>query len=184
MSRTSTASSWVQSAALAVAVTVMAPGLALADTAAEKPQDPPMQPVSLGRLASILEEQDKNVVVADLWASWCISCIERFPKMVEMSHRYASQGVRFMTLNLDDPQDQSGIDWANDFLNRMGGEFAHFHLDENLSRSFEALDLKSLPVVLVYDDQGTERFRLTNDNPNTQFSEDDVERAIRQLLSR
>jgi thiol-disulfide isomerase/thioredoxin len=141
-----------------------------------------MRPISLEYWAGFLAEQGGQVVVVDLWASWCISCIERFPGMVEMSEHFTPRGVRFVTLNLDDPQDLDGIQWANEFLARMGGEFVHFHLDESLTRSFEALDLKSLPVVLLFDGRGEERYRLTNDNPYTQFTEADIEQAIKELL--
>ena len=142
-----------------------------------------MQVIKLDQWHEILAEQRPHIVVVDLWASWCVSCIERFPKMVEMAHRYRDRGVRFLTLDLDDPRDQAGIDWANDFLARIGAQSANYQLDENLKRSFEALDLMALPVVLVYDGQGAERYRLTNDDPNHQFTDADVEQAIRALLS-
>ncbi len=144
----------------------------------------PMQVISLQEWRSIVKPRPADVVVvADLWASWCVSCIERFPRMVEMAERFRDRSVRFVTLNLDDPQDRSGIDWSNDFLATLGGEFSHYHLAENMVLSFEELDLMSLPVVLIYDGSGEERFRLTNDNPNQQFTESDVEAAIVELLS-
>jgi thiol-disulfide isomerase/thioredoxin len=121
-------------------------------------------------------------VVVDLWASWCVSCIERFPEMVELAERYGDRPVRFLTLNLDDPQDAAGIEWSNDFLERIGAEFSNYHLAENLNWSFERLDLLAIPVVLIYDGTGRERFRLTNDDPNNQFDEQDVEEALRSLL--
>jgi thiol-disulfide isomerase/thioredoxin len=143
----------------------------------------PMQVITLREWRTILAARRSEIVVADLWASWCVSCIERFPKMVEMADRFEGRGVHFVTLNLDDPRDRSGIDWSNDFLAGLGGPFSHYHLAENLSWSFEALDLMSLPVVLIYDVSGGERFRLSNDNPNRQFTEADVEAAVVALLA-
>lgn len=142
-----------------------------------------MQVIKLDQWREILADQQPHIVVVDLWASWCVSCIERFPKMVEMARRYQGRGVRFLTLDLDDPRDQAGIDWANDFLARIGAGSANYHLAENLMRSFEELNLMALPVVLVYDGQGRERYRLTNDDPNRQFTDADVEAAIRKLLA-
>ena len=143
----------------------------------------PMQAISLKQWQEVLRDQRPGIVVADLWASWCVSCIERFPKMVELAARFEDRDVRFLTLNLDDPQDRSGIDWSNEFLSGLGGNFDHYHLDENLTVSFEALDLMSLPVVLIFDGAGDERFRLTNDNPNRQFTEADVESALELLIA-
>jgi thiol-disulfide isomerase/thioredoxin len=179
MTREQGMSKWIFALVLAAWVSA-ATGRAASEEEAVPVQ--PMRPISLEYWEDFLGKQGGRVVVVDLWASWCISCIERFPGMVEMSEHFTSRGVRFVTLNLDDPQDVGGIQWANEFLARMGGEFAHFHLDESLTRSFEALDLKSLPVVLIFDGQGEERYRLTNDNPNSQFTEADIERAIKGLL--
>lgn len=144
-----------------------------------------MKVIGLSEWREILDREKPRIVVADLWASWCVSCIERFPRMVEMADRFGTRDgvVRFLTLNLDDPKDRSGIDWANDFLAQTGGNLINYRLSESLTLSFEVLDIMSLPVVLIYDGEGEERYRLTNDNPNHQFTEADVEKAISDLLS-
>lgn len=141
-----------------------------------------MQVIKLGDWPEIRKKFRGKVLVADLWASWCISCIERFPAMVELSHRYQKQAVQFISLNLDDPGDSAAIKWSNDFIKKMRADFPHYHLNENIMYSFEQLDLLGIPVVLIFDQKGKERFRLTGDNPNKQFGEDDVENAIKALI--
>ena len=151
------------------------------DSALDRPEV--MQAVSLAQWERVLEAKQPGIIVADLWASWCVSCIERFPKMVDLADRFSQRNVTFLTLNLDDPQDASGIEWSNGFLAGLGGTFGHYRLDENLTVAFEALDLMSLPVVLIHDGSGKERHRLTNDNPNQQFTEADIEAALEALLA-
>ncbi|MCG6870409.1 MAG: TlpA family protein disulfide reductase [Gammaproteobacteria bacterium] len=141
-----------------------------------------MAPVTLADWPTVRNRYLGKILVADLWASWCISCIERFPAMVELRHRYREQGVQFISLNLDDPTDAEALQWSNKFLQKMNADFPHYHMQENLMKSFEALNLLGIPVVLVFDSEGTERFRLTGDNPNRQFGEKDVEDAIQSLL--
>lgn len=157
--------------------------LLLSASSAPAAGDRGMVAIGLDEWRGILAEQRPAIVVVDLWASWCVSCIERFPEMVTMVDRYADQDVAFITLNLDDPRDQEGIDWSNAFLDRIGADFPSYHLRENLTVSFEALDLLAIPVVLIYDGTGVERFRLTNDDPNDQFDEGDIEAAVRTLLA-
>ena len=140
-----------------------------------------MKVIRLADWPGVLAEARPKVLVVDVWASWCISCIERFPEMVTMAERYAGEDVAFMTLNLDDPKDEEGIAWSNDFLERIGADFRNYHLQENLTESFEALDLLAIPVVLIYDGKGVERYRLTNDNPNDQFDKADIEAAVQAL---
>jgi thiol-disulfide isomerase/thioredoxin len=142
-----------------------------------------MKVIRLADWPGIVEDARPDILVVDLWASWCISCIERFPEMVTMAERYGGQGVSFVTLNLDDPKDEEGITWSNDFLARIDANFANYHLQENLTESFEALDLLAIPVVLIYDGDGVERYRLTNDNPNDQFDKADIEAAVQALLA-
>lgn len=143
-----------------------------------------MQAITLPQWPHLRELYKGRILVVDLWASWCVSCIERFPAMVEMSQVYEDQAkpVQFISLNMDDPTDTEALDWSNRFLLRMQAEFPHYHLQENLMKSFEALDLLGIPVVLVYDTSGEERFRLTGDNPNRQFGDEDVAVAIESLL--
>lgn len=156
------------------------PGLA---SAADEAHPTTMEVIRLADWPTIVAEAQPDVLVVDIWASWCISCIERFPEMVTMAERYENEGVSFLTLNLDDPKDTEGIDWSNDFLARIGADFPNYHLQENLTVSFEALDLLAIPVVLIYDGEGKERYRLTNDNPNDQFTKADIEAAVQALLA-
>ena len=144
--------------------------------------DGPMQVISLAQLPQVRQQFQGDVLVIDLWASWCVSCIERFPAMVAMSEQYQHQPVQFISLNMDEPSDGEALTWSNNFLKKMQAKFPHYHLRENLMQSFEALNLLGIPVVLIYDQDGTERFRLTGDNPNKQFGDDDVDQAIRTLL--
>jgi len=149
------------------------------DTGATK-----MQPIDFAEWDRVLKDQRGDITVVDYWASWCPPCIERFPHMVEMHHEYSSQGVRFISLNLDQQGDTESIDWANAFLAKTGAVFANYHMDENMTQAFERLDLLGLPTVRIYATDGTEAFKLTGDNPYEQFTEKDVENAILELLGR
>lgn len=123
-----------------------------------------------------------DIVVVDFWATWCVSCIERFPKMIELFHHYHDQGVRFVSMCLDERDDKPAIDRARRFLIKSNATFENYLMDENLMQAFEWLDLIGIPAVIIYDRKGAERFRLTGDNPNQQFTDEDVETAIEQLL--
>jgi len=143
-----------------------------------------MRAVRFGQWESTLREQRGHITVVDLWASWCSPCLERFPHMVELFHRYSGRGVRFISLNFDQQGDGESLEWANRFLQRVQAVFPNYHMDENMSQAFERLDLLGLPVVLIYDADGSEAYRLTGDDPNNQFDENDVEDAVLSLLRR
>lgn len=142
-----------------------------------------MKPVSFTEWEQVLADQRGAIAVVDLWASWCQSCIERFPHMAELSRRYRDRDVRFLTLNLDDRADAEAVAWSNDFLRTLDGDFRHYRLDENLMEAFARLELLGIPVVLIYGRGGEEVYRLTGDDPNDQFDDEDVEQAVDSLLA-
>jgi thiol-disulfide isomerase/thioredoxin len=123
-----------------------------------------------------------EIVVADMWATWCIPCIERFPHMVELSERYQQDGVRFVSICLDDPGDEQAVAYARQFLREQNATFANYLIDDNVADSFEKLDLLTIPAVFIYGRDGEIRYRLTADDPNNQFTDRDVEAAIEELL--
>lgn len=141
-----------------------------------------LEPVSFDEWQTTLESMKGEIVVVDLWATWCVPCIERFPKMVEMSRAYEEQGVKFVSLSLDDRDDEDTIPQVTEFLREQDATMPNYLMDEIIPDAFEKLDLLGIPAVFVYDVDGALRYRLTGDNPNDQFTEEDVEDAVRELL--
>lgn len=140
------------------------------------------EPVTFDSWAQKLASYPPDVVVVDLWATWCVSCLERFPHMVSMWEAYRDRGVRFVSLNLDDHTDVQALGDARMFLERFGARFENYFMDENLMEAFARLDLIGIPAVVIYDREGNEAARLTGDDPNRQFTEDDIEAALVDLL--
>ncbi len=141
-----------------------------------------MQPLDYQQWTNKLQSYTPNIVVVDMWAMWCSSCIERFPEMVKLHNRYKGDNVVFVSMNLDDRDDLESISSADNFLHTMNAQFEHYRMNENLMAAFEKTHLISIPAVLIYGQDGKERYRLTGDNPNKQFTEHDVELAIKTLL--
>jgi len=123
----------------------------------------------------------KNLVV-DMWATWCSSCLKRFPHMVKMSKTYEGKDVKFISLLLEDPEEPEAIENAKKFLIKQNANFDHYFMNENIMVSFEKLNLLGIPTVFIYSKEGKLVYRLTGDNPNKQFTEKDIKLAINELL--
>lgn len=141
-----------------------------------------MAPLSFQQWSSQLEKYQSKVIVLDMWAMWCVSCLERFPEMVKLHEKYQDKGVKFVSMNLDDRDDADSIRDAEKFLHKMNASFEHYRINENMIEAFEMFKLISIPAVIIYDHEGNERYRLTGDNPNEQFTEKEIESAIVSLL--
>lgn len=143
-----------------------------------------LEPITYLQWRDRLAGYPPDIVVVDFWATWCSSCVERFPKMVDLYRRYHRQGVRFVSMLLEDRADTDAIARAKPFLIKNEARFENYYMDAKLLDSFEKLGLIGIPAVIIYDRQHRERFRLTGDNPNKQFDEDDVAEAIVELMNK
>ena len=142
-----------------------------------------LKPISFAQWDDTIKNYRSNVVVVDLWATWCLPCVKRFPKMVEMSHKFADRNVRFVSINFDDPADAEALPKVNQFLQDMQADFDNYYFKENLIDAFDYMKIIGLPTVLVFDADGNEARRLTGVNPNNQFTDKDIEAAVNKLLT-
>jgi thiol-disulfide isomerase/thioredoxin len=124
-----------------------------------------------------------RVVVVDMWATWCAPCIERFPHMVELYHRYKGRGVEFVSISVDDREDRAAVERARRFVNQQRATFRNYLMDENIMQSFEKLGIQGIPVVFLYDRAGRQRYNLNGDDPNHQATLKDVDDALANLVA-
>jgi thiol-disulfide isomerase/thioredoxin len=45
-----------------------------------------------------------SITVISFWATWCTPCREELPRLSVLSQQYASKGVRFIAISVDDPK--------------------------------------------------------------------------------
>ena len=151
-------------------------------------QKPPAQtvtlePIQFERWQQQLQSMKGRVVVVDMWATWCAPCIERFPHMVELYHRYKGRGVEFVSISVDDREDRAAVERARRFVNQQRATFRNYLMDENIMQSFEKLGIQGIPVVFLYDRAGRQRYNLNGDDPNHQATLKDVDDALANLVA-
>jgi thiol-disulfide isomerase/thioredoxin len=167
--------------ALAVVLGVGCGGSAPTET--EESIEVSLTPVTFEQWQQELAALEGRIVVVDMWATWCVPCVERFPKMVELYHQYSPRGVTFVSMSLDDREDAEAIAFAREFLGKQKAVFANYLMDEIVTEGFVKLDLLGIPAVFVYAPDGERRFKLTADDPYNQFTDEDVDSAIQELLA-
>ncbi|MFP6763538.1 MAG: TlpA disulfide reductase family protein [Planctomycetaceae bacterium] len=101
-----------------------------------------------------------RIIVCDYWSTSCGPCVKEFPHLVELSQRYGSGAkVACISASLDfeglDPIEQCRAT-ALEFLTDQKATFENVILSEdNLTVLDEKLKLPSIPIVEVYDTDGT-----------------------------
>ena len=131
------------------------------------------------RLAS--NKQAKYTLV-DVWATTCGPCKENFPHLVEMHRKYADKGLAVISLTLDDPTDAKAVAAAEKFLQEKKAAFTNVLLDETYGDGYEKLNINTIPAVFLFSPEGKELKRFTMDDPDHQFTYEQVEKELLALL--
>jgi len=120
--------------------------------------------------------------IVDVWASWCGPCKENFPHVIAMHRKYADKGLAVASLSFDDPEKTSDVESAKAFLREKKATIKNYLLDEGEGVGFEKFGVNSIPAVFLYGPDGKEVKRFTWDDPNNQFTYDQVEKTVAELL--
>ncbi len=121
--------------------------------------------------------------VVDGWATYCPPCMENFPHLVEMHEKYGDQGLRVISVSFDDTSLPGDVKKAKEFLESKHAGFENYVFSGDLGETYEHFDVNAIPAVFVYGPDGKEIKRFTLDDPDNQFTYDEVEAYLKGLLS-
>lgn len=69
---------------------------------ASAPVQTGIQPLPFGQIVDVVQKARGEVVFFHLYASWCGPCRHEFPDVVELGKRYRAQGLRMVTVSVDE----------------------------------------------------------------------------------
>ena len=92
------------------------------------------------------------------------------------------KGLQVVSLSLDDPGDQAAVKEAKKFLKAKKSNLINILLDEASGEGFEKLNINAIPAVFIYGPDGKEVKRFTMDDTKNQFTYEEVEKAIGEML--
>jgi thiol-disulfide isomerase/thioredoxin len=132
--------------------------------------------------ARLSADQKIKYTLVDAWSTTCGPCKENFPHVLEMHRKFAKKGLKVVSLSLDDPDDSAAVAAAEKFLKEKKSVITNVLLDEGSGGGFEKLDINVIPAVFIYGPDGKEVKRFTMVDTKSEFTYDDVEKAISALL--
>ena len=125
-----------------------APGLRSGDPA------PALAVASLdGERTVRLADYRGNVLLVNLWATWCHPCREEIPYLGELYHRYRGDGLAVLGISVDLRSDVAAV---LDYVDEMAIEYEIALDPDQLSR--EAFAARGLPTTLVVNRDGSVAF--------------------------
>ena len=98
-----------------------------------------------------LDKQKGNVVILNIWATWCKPCIAEFESLEKVKEKFQDRNIKIIAVSNED------LKLINEFIDKRKYNLKFIKLNGDLSY-FNAY---SLPTTVVFDKNGEEAFRLT-----------------------
>ena len=96
----------------------------------------------------------EKAVLVNVWATWCVPCIEEFPYLVEIQNKYQSD-LQVIFISADFPEQ---INDVNVFLKQQEVYWKTYIKDDNDEAFINAVQPEwrgALPVTVIYNKNGT-----------------------------
>lgn len=98
---------------------------------------------------NIIEEHKGNVVLIDIWATWCKDCIVGMPIVRQLKKDYPK--VKFVYISLDRSVDS----WKKGIKRFKIKEGSHYWVEKGWKADlFESMDLDWIPRYMILDELG------------------------------
>jgi len=106
-----------------------------------------------------------QVVMLNVWATWCEPCRKEFPAIVSLDSIYRNRGLRVLTVSVDEPEDVG--EKVRPFIRRMRAQFPVWIKGPGdpmrfMARVDSALT-GALPQTIIYDRNGNRAHVLTGE---------------------
>lgn len=99
-----------------------------------------------------LDDLQGNLVYIDVWATWCVPCLNEIPAMKELQNDYEGQNVKFVAISVDVLKDYDK--WKN-MLKEKDLKGIHLFADQNWKSEFvQAYGINAIPRFLLIDADG------------------------------
>ncbi len=132
----------------------------------EPTEVPPLEFTDDERIPHTLADFRDQVVVLNLWATWCAPCREEMPALEALQTELGDEGVVVLPLSIE----HDGIEPAQDFYRALGLEqLGSYH--DGSGTAVAKLGIPGVPSTLIIDPTGREVARLVGehewDHPDT-----------------
>ena len=141
-----------------------------------KPAPQPIQAQGPDGRTLKLSDLKGQVVVVNLWATWCAPCVTEMPTLARLQARYAGKGVKVLPISLD--KGDEAIAKAKAFI-AAKAPLGFYHGDYALAFAVTPA-AEALPTTMIFDRSGRERARLEG---GADWSTGQADKVIETLLA-
>ena len=124
-----------------------------------------------------------NVILVDVWATWCGPCREQTPKLAALQQKYREQGLAVVGLSLDEKSDQAAV---LDFMKQAGVNYPIAFASDKMSGAFldgteDETGAAPIPQIFIIGKDGRVKEHLIGSDPNHSIAR--IEEVITKELN-
>lgn len=112
-------------------------------------------------IKALLKNDTDNVLLINVWATWCGPCITEMPDFIEINRMYRGRDFEFVTISADKPDKK---DKAHEFLRKIQASNKNYiYNSEDKYQLIEAIDPEwqgALPYTLLVEPGGKVAYRV------------------------
>jgi len=137
--------------------------------------------VNVAGLHDAIQKDSGNVVLVNVWATWCKWCKEEMPGILELKKKFEGKGFRLILVSADDIDEiETGV---KPTLRKMGVRFPSFIIHEPTDEAFmNGMNPDwngALPTSFIYDRSGKLAETMVGDKTAKEF-----EKVIQKYLKK
>jgi thiol-disulfide isomerase/thioredoxin len=105
-------------------------------------------------LQTIVKDSDADVILLNMWATWCKPCVEEFPDLVRLQREYGDRGFQLVLVSADF---QRSLPQVKSFLAEQGVEFQTYLKTQKDQEFITGLHKEwsgTLPATIIYNANG------------------------------
>jgi thiol-disulfide isomerase/thioredoxin len=115
--------------------------------------------VDVNRLDEIIKNREGKILFLNIWATWCVPCVEEFPALVKLNDHYSEYEVEFIGLSVNSETDIDSL--IIPFVERNGVKFEIYVADESAAEEIiQYLNEDwsgAIPVSVIFDRNGKQK---------------------------
>ena len=133
-----------------------------------------------GKNIDLTSFRDKNYILLDFWASWCVPCREGIPHLKQVYRQYHSKGLDIVGLSWDSDEKAWKDAINKDSTGMWHHIFANMYLpnDNSLRNKYS---IEGIPTLVLIDKSGVILDRWTGEDAET---EADIDKKMAEVFSK
>jgi len=140
-----------------------------------------VSPIKENGLDSLIAHRNGNILLLNIWATWCEPCKEEFPDLIKLSSDYKKKNVQFAAISVDYPDEVK--EKIIPFIDSLHVPFHIFVADFVSQDSFiNTLNHEwsgAVPATFIFDTNGVQKKFLLGKQTFNQFKH-----AVDDLLNK